>query len=403
MRALIPPSPLFPCLRPCLHQRTVLLHRWVHEMADLLAIEEQTLPFYHRKRYYPVKPGETLKNLYRIIAKLGYGAYYTVWLAWDEKFVVHAICIQTEDTEPSPILDEINMLHRLKKFAEKDHPGLDFTRLARDIFEIDGPSGSHYCIDFKPQGNSVRTLQKKFPNAQLHKLLVKSIIRRLFFAVNWLHATCGVAHTDISPENVLMDIEDDTVLKHVEQQETENPSTPITTGTGAAATTVYKTRPTMLELSGYPCLTDFGQMRVIEGRINQDWWMTDLYRAPEVLLQLPWGYPVDIWAIGVMGKNLFDPVDRVHGQYVLPLALAQYIGYLRPPPLEIIQKSNLISEPPIPNISLEEFVTTIPPGEEKDQFLRFIRILLTWDPEKRVTSIDGVPDEWLTRPVEGFM
>ncbi|GMF81500.1 unnamed protein product [Aspergillus oryzae] len=41
------------------------------------------------------------------------------------------------------------------------------------------------------------------------------------------------------------------------------------------------------------------------------------------------------------GKNLVDPVDRVHGQYVLPLALAQYIGYLGPPPLEIIQKSPL--------------------------------------------------------------
>ncbi|PIG83706.1 hypothetical protein AARAC_011782 [Aspergillus arachidicola] len=114
------------------------------------------------------------------------------------------------------------------------------------------------------------------------------------------------------------------------------------------------------------------------------------------------------------GKNLFDPVDCVHGQYVLPLALAQYIGYLGPPPLEIIQKSplfqtyfdskgNWISESPIPKSSLEELVTTIPPGEEKDQFLRFIRKILTWDPEKRVTSIEVVPDEWLTRPVEDFM
>lgn len=43
------------------------------------------------------------------------------------------------------------------------------------------------------------------------------------------------------------------------------------------------------------------------------------------------------------GRNLFDPIDRVHGQYVLPLALAQYIGYLGPPPLNIIQKSPLFS------------------------------------------------------------
>lgn len=43
------------------------------------------------------------------------------------------------------------------------------------------------------------------------------------------------------------------------------------------------------------------------------------------------------------GKNLFDPVDRVNNQYVLPLALAQYIGYLGPPPLEMIRKSPLFS------------------------------------------------------------
>lgn len=43
------------------------------------------------------------------------------------------------------------------------------------------------------------------------------------------------------------------------------------------------------------------------------------------------------------GKNLFDPVDWTNGQYVLPLALAQYIGYFGPPPLEIIKQSPLFS------------------------------------------------------------
>jgi len=50
-------------------------------------IEEQTLPLYHQKRYYPVKIGDFFKTQYRIIAKLGYGAYSTVWLARDERFI----------------------------------------------------------------------------------------------------------------------------------------------------------------------------------------------------------------------------------------------------------------------------------------------------------------------------
>jgi serine/threonine protein kinase len=108
------------------------------------------------------------------------------------------------------------------------------------------------------------------------------------------------------------------------------------------------------------------------------------------------------------------------------LALAQYIGYLGPPPLEMLRKSplfstyfdeqgksasilrleeislpgigNWASEPPIPKTSFEDFVTTIPPGEEKDQFLRFIRKILTWDPEVRANSYELIQDEWMMRP-----
>ena len=98
-----------------------------------------------------------------------------------------------------------------------------------------------------------------------------------------------------------MGIEDDTSLKDVEDRENQSPSLPIiSTVNGAVSTIVYQLKPTMLELSGHPILTDFGQMRLIEGCVNRDWWMPDLYRAPEVLLQLPWGFPVDMWSICVM-------------------------------------------------------------------------------------------------------
>lgn len=131
----------------------------------------------------------------------------------------------------------------------------------------------------------------------------------------------------------------------------------------------------------------------------------------------------------IEGKNLFNPIDPVNNQYVFPLALAQYIGYLGPPPLEMIRKSSLfstyfdeqgksafifrlqdsqaytylyignwVSEPPIPRTSFEDFITTIPPGEEKSQFLRFIREILTWDPEVRPNSYELIQDEWMMRP-----
>lgn len=70
-------------------------------------------------------------------------AYSTVWLGWDDKLKNESlkICVR-EDTKGSPVLNEVAMLQRLGEFAqEADHTGLDFMRLAQDIFEINGPSG----------------------------------------------------------------------------------------------------------------------------------------------------------------------------------------------------------------------------------------------------------------------
>lgn len=45
--------------------------------------EEETLPRYCPQHYYPVHIGETFNNRFLIVAKLGYGASSTVWLARD--------------------------------------------------------------------------------------------------------------------------------------------------------------------------------------------------------------------------------------------------------------------------------------------------------------------------------
>lgn len=57
-----------------------------------------------------------------------------------------------------------------------------------------------------------------------------------------------------------------------------------------------------------------------------------------------------------------------------------------------------ISEAEIPRTSLEDFVTATPSGEEKDQFLRFVRKIMTWDPAVRQNSVELIHDEWLMDP-----
>ena len=51
-------------------------------------IEEELLAGYHVGNFYPVNPGDLLKDRYEISAKLGYGACSTVWLGRDTRWYV---------------------------------------------------------------------------------------------------------------------------------------------------------------------------------------------------------------------------------------------------------------------------------------------------------------------------
>lgn len=45
-----------------------------------IPIEEERIPGYDSKHFYPVNPGDILHDRYEILAKLGFGSFSTVWL-----------------------------------------------------------------------------------------------------------------------------------------------------------------------------------------------------------------------------------------------------------------------------------------------------------------------------------
>jgi hypothetical protein len=59
-----------------------------------------------------------------------------------------------------------------------------------------------------------------------------------------------------------------------------------------------------------------------------------------------------------------------------------------------------ISSVPIPPFSLEDYVTAIPAGEEKDMFIRFMRRILKWEAWERAVSSDLLADPWQIPPGE---
>ncbi|KAF2771101.1 kinase-like protein [Teratosphaeria nubilosa] len=358
-------------------------------------IEEQKLPRYRQRHYCPICIGQRLIDRYKMIAKLGFGAYSTVWMARDESANTYAsikVFVQDERAD-SPVTNELNVLRKLKE-CPSDHFAASGARLPSEFFQVEGPSGRHHCIASEPKGCSLWDLQDVFPGRRMPHQLVANIVRGLLGCINWLYLDCDLTHTEITSQNVLADLSNDEPFAMIEREEAAEPSVPIMDG-------------------DYP-VYHFGSARTASVA-QTDWCMPDTYRAPEVLLCVPWGCQIDVWSIGMMAlqlieaRNLFNPIDYAHSQYVLPVAVAQYISVLGSPPMWMIQESRnpdiralfddqgrWTSEVPIPKFSLEDWVTAIPDGQDKEDFLRFIRRVLVWEGLERGTSTDLFAEEWTT-------
>lgn len=98
---------------------------------------------------------------------------------------------------------------------------------------------------------------------------------------------------DLHADNLLISLVNDSVLAKVEQNEIDQPSPRKRIGDRIIYVSQY-----MLGGSGALVISDFGQARIgTEHRGNA---MPLPYRAPEVILGMPWGPAVDTWSAGLM-------------------------------------------------------------------------------------------------------
>ena len=105
--------------------------------------------------------------------------------------------------------------------------------------------------------------------------------------------------TDINPSNIMLTLDDASLLPAFEQAEASDPSPrKIIDDTR----TIYGSRKLGLpkdSLWGQPVLCDFGEARIGPGP-HRGLIQPDLYRAPEVLFEMGWDSSADIWSVGVM-------------------------------------------------------------------------------------------------------
>lgn len=278
--------------------------------------------------------------------------------------------------------EEININKHLIGVKSK-HPGREHLRNALSSFTLEGPSGEHQCLVYKPMLESTQELLSRNPSHRFTEELLRVFLHYLLSGLDYLHTVAHLIHTgkswhpayrgfrvslvtDISAWNILLEIGDKSILQKFIKAEQEHPS-PRKEVQGY---TVYGSRafdsPSGKSI-GQPLLSDFGS--AVFGDVEHDEDVQpNVYRAPEVCLKAPWSYSVDIWNVGCLvrprdyggyyrtnwwdnqiwdlfeDKHLFYGKDPMEDKYLTRAHLAEMIALMGPPPPELLKQGKRTAE-----------------------------------------------------------
>ncbi|KAF8809284.1 kinase-like protein [Phlegmacium glaucopus] len=198
------------------------------QSASIMTEDEEDWEDYVKGGYHPVKIGDTFSDeRYIVVRKLGWGHFSTVWLAKDQKMNRH-VALKVVKSAPrytETALDEIKLLQRLITSStppvppspsnpnpppspSHTHAGRSHVISFLDHFRHKGPNGIHVCMVFEVLGENLLGLIKRHQNKGVPTPLVKQIAKQILLGLDYMHRCCGVIHTDLKPENVLICIDD---------------------------------------------------------------------------------------------------------------------------------------------------------------------------------------------------
>ncbi|KAB8226144.1 kinase-like domain-containing protein [Aspergillus novoparasiticus] len=381
-------------MRPCPRNFSSV----AHILPTGTPIEEETLPHYNPEHYYPVKIGDVYQARYEVTGKLGYEAYSTSWLCQDlhyesrvNKYTVLKVSTYFPD-HPTVTDREFRVYEHLAK-VDSSHPGQSLIRELYDSFDLQGPGGTHRCLVLQPMHMTL--LEMRGLNRRPFDLpLLKMTVMRLLLALDFLHTEADVIHTDLKTDNLMLSLEDSSMMADFATAEFETPS---------PRNRKFR-RPIGGRDYGPPVLCDFGEARIGKTQESGPFVQPHIYRAPEVIFEMPWGSAIDIWNLAGLvwdmfeGQHLFGDIFDSKGGHDPFKHLALMVALIGPPPTEFVQRSETTEqcfnssgcwiahqEAPIPTISLEALEKQLD-GEEKELFLAFIMSMMKWMPEERKTA-----------------
>ncbi|KAI0002628.1 kinase domain-containing protein [Xylariaceae sp. FL0662B] len=184
-------------------------HRALYELIEGV----ERLDYYRPGGYHPIQIGDRFQDRYRIVHKLGYGTFSTIWLARDEQIAKYvAIKVGTADY----VCKEAEILSRISASAiESREFGSNLIPLVLDRFNISGPNGTHPCFVTTPARCSLvdTVLASSYDPFQPH--VGRSLSAQLAIAVAYIHEL-GYVHGDLHMGNILLQLPS---LDHLSEQE----------------------------------------------------------------------------------------------------------------------------------------------------------------------------------------
>ncbi|XP_066248570.1 probable dual specificity protein kinase madd-3 [Euwallacea similis] len=232
------------------------------------------------------RSGDVLQDRYKILGTLGEGTFGKVVkvrdLEMDHSMALKIIKNVEKYKEAAKL--EINVLEKL---SDTDPDSTHLCVKMLDWFDYHG----HMCIAFEMLGLSVFDFLKD-NNYQPYPLdQVRHIGYQLCYSVKFLHDN-ALTHTDLKPENILfVDSDFDLVYNTKKRRD------------------VKRVKRTDVRL------IDFGSA-TFDHEHHSTIVSTRHYRAPEVILELGWSQPCDVWSIGCilfelyLGITLFQTHDN---------------------------------------------------------------------------------------------
>ncbi|KHN95189.1 Protein kinase-like domain protein [Metarhizium album ARSEF 1941] len=182
------------------------------EQDDVENLEE-----YQEGGYHPIDIDSYLDTQrYRVVHKLGHGAFGTVWLCRDHELHRYvAVKVMTADVSLESVT-EISLL----KHLDQTNPGARHIALPLDNFQVRGPNGTHQCIVFPLLGQSVSPVL--WQRLEHPGLVLRNLCRQAVLALNCLHeSSVGHGGIDFRPSNILIkvsgldDLSEDELLSQI--------------------------------------------------------------------------------------------------------------------------------------------------------------------------------------------